>query len=208
MEHEPTGRGHVYEVPENERPYHQMRTSALPSSPVSPALPSNKSVQRVPPVPSVGSPSCRCYDVCNRHPSCFDRNGYYQDCCSKRKGSLCSWNNSGPMRKAPRGRIVVMRDEAPRGGYQVECEYCSSVHDGTYGSGRFCSVHCARRVAASRKWEKQRDAKKLKASIKHERMFEIEKLGVGHDLPHAGDVTKSSYMEIVDALLTLSQEVS
>mmetsp|Transcript_37196 Transcript_37196/g.148478 ORF Transcript_37196/g.148478 Transcript_37196/m.148478 type:complete len:186 (-) Transcript_37196:320-877(-) len=185
-----------------------MQTGVFPSSPVSPALPSSNSVQRVPAVTSVGSPSCQCYDVCNHHPNGFDQNGYYQDCCSKRKGSLCSWNHSGPMRKGPRGRIVVMRDEAPRGGYQVECEYCSSVHDGTYGSGRFCSVHCARRVAASRKWEKQRDAKKLKASIKHERMFEIEKLGVGHDLPHGGDLTKSSYMEIVDALLTLSQEVS
>jgi len=136
-----------------------MQTGVFPSSPVSPALPSSNSVQRVPAVTSVGSPSCQCYDVCNHHPNGFDQNGYYQDCCSKRKGSLCSWNHSGPMRKGPRGRIVVMRDEAPRGGYQVECEYCSSVHDGTYGSGRFCSVHCARRVAASRKWEKQRDAK-------------------------------------------------
>lgn len=36
------------------------------------------------------------------------------------------------------------------------CECCRCDHDGGYGSGRFCSVHCARRVAASRKWAKRR----------------------------------------------------
>lgn len=36
------------------------------------------------------------------------------------------------------------------------CECCRGDHDGGYGSGRFCSVHCARRVAASRKWAKRR----------------------------------------------------
>lgn len=33
------------------------------------------------------------------------------------------------------------------------------MHDKSYGSGRFCSVHCARRVAATRKWEKSRSEK-------------------------------------------------
>lgn len=38
------------------------------------------------------------------------------------------------------------------------CESCGTAHDRTYGSGRFCSVHCARRVAAGRKWANQRSA--------------------------------------------------
>ncbi|OSX69484.1 hypothetical protein BU14_1466s0002 [Porphyra umbilicalis] len=40
------------------------------------------------------------------------------------------------------------------------CESCGTAHDRTYGSGRFCSVHCARRVAAGRKWANQRNAQK------------------------------------------------
>ncbi|GAB0489854.1 hypothetical protein MMPV_001080 [Pyropia vietnamensis] len=40
------------------------------------------------------------------------------------------------------------------------CESCGTAHDRTYGSGRFCSVHCARRVAAGRKWANQRSAQK------------------------------------------------
>lgn len=31
----------------------------------------------------------------------------------------------------------------------MNCEKCSSVHDGTYGSGRFCSVKCSRSFATS-----------------------------------------------------------
>lgn len=44
------------------------------------------------------------------------------------------------------------------------CEACGISHDRTYGSGRFCSVHCARRIAASRKWEKQRSLRKRAAT--------------------------------------------
>eukprot|EP00736_Rhodelphis_marinus_P009435 Rmarinus@m.9625 len=34
------------------------------------------------------------------------------------------------------------------------CEACGEIHDGSYGSGRFCSASCARRVAAHTKWER------------------------------------------------------
>lgn len=27
------------------------------------------------------------------------------------------------------------------------CEYCNSEHDGSYGSGRFCSKRCSRKYA-------------------------------------------------------------
>lgn len=26
----------------------------------------------------------------------------------------------------------------------MQCEKCGKEHDGSYGSGRFCSAHCAR----------------------------------------------------------------
>lgn len=42
----------------------------------------------------------------------------------------------------------------------TSCESCGIRHDRSYGSGRFCSVHCARRVGASRKWEKQRNLRR------------------------------------------------
>ncbi|GJQ09472.1 hypothetical protein GpartN1_g3739.t1 [Galdieria partita] len=32
------------------------------------------------------------------------------------------------------------------------CESCGAVHDGLYGSGRFCSKHCAKGVGARCKW--------------------------------------------------------
>jgi len=32
------------------------------------------------------------------------------------------------------------------------CESCGATHDGLYGSGRFCSKHCAKRVGARCKW--------------------------------------------------------
>ena len=31
----------------------------------------------------------------------------------------------------------------------IQCERCKSIHDGTYGSGRFCSVQCARSFSTS-----------------------------------------------------------
>ena len=33
----------------------------------------------------------------------------------------------------------------------MKCEYCNKEHDGSYGSGRFCSVRCARVFSTSRK---------------------------------------------------------
>lgn len=31
----------------------------------------------------------------------------------------------------------------------MECEHCGSTHDGTYGSGRFCSIGCTKSFATS-----------------------------------------------------------
>jgi Zn finger protein HypA/HybF involved in hydrogenase expression len=38
-------------------------------------------------------------------------------------------------------------------GVQMKCEYCSKEHDGTYGSGRFCSQKCARGFSSRDKRE-------------------------------------------------------
>ena len=45
------------------------------------------------------------------------------------------------------------------------CEYCNKEHDGSYGSGRFCSEKCARgfTTKAKRKDINQRVSNKLKA---------------------------------------------
>lgn len=63
----------------------------------------------------------------------------------------------------------------------ARCEGCHSPHDASYGSGRFCSVHCARRVAASRKWHKQR----LRARLKTIPSPKPSRSSSSHCLPHA-----------------------
>ena len=40
----------------------------------------------------------------------------------------------------------------------MKCEYCNNIHDGLYGSGRFCSTKCARGFATSKN-RKQINAK-------------------------------------------------
>lgn len=47
---------------------------------------------------------------------------------------------------------------------RLRCESCDKPHDGSYGSGRFCAVHCARRTAAALKWSKKRASRSNRAS--------------------------------------------
>ena len=37
-----------------------------------------------------------------------------------------------------------------------KCEYCGKEHDGSYGSGRFCSSKCARRYSNSKMTDESR----------------------------------------------------
>lgn len=46
----------------------------------------------------------------------------------------------------------------------MKCEYCNNIHDGLYGSGRFCSAKCARGFATSKN-RKQINAK-VSATLK------------------------------------------
>ncbi|KAK4536666.1 hypothetical protein CDCA_CDCA09G2691 [Cyanidium caldarium] len=40
------------------------------------------------------------------------------------------------------------------------CEFCGVLHNGEFASGRFCSVQCSRRCAASAKWKQYRFRKR------------------------------------------------
>jgi hypothetical protein len=51
---------------------------------------------------------------------------------------------------------------------QGRCERCGAEHDRSFGSGRFCSVQCARKVAAKAKWERYRDRKRQACSSKQQ----------------------------------------
>ena len=42
------------------------------------------------------------------------------------------------------------------------CEKCGSEHDGSYGSGRFCSIKCARSYSTKNKSKDQKEAKCIK----------------------------------------------
>ena len=49
-----------------------------------------------------------------------------------------------------------------------KCEYCGKEHDGSYGSGRFCSSKCARKYSNSKMTDesrKRRDAGLRKGGV-------------------------------------------
>lgn len=51
-----------------------------------------------------------------------------------------------------------------------DCEKCHIKHDGTYGSGRFCSIICARSFSTSAKRQEINEKVSAKLSSKHESM--------------------------------------
>ena len=40
-------------------------------------------------------------------------------------------------------------------GKNMKCENCGNEHDGSYGSGRFCSDHCRRVYSGKKSFEKR-----------------------------------------------------
>ena len=46
----------------------------------------------------------------------------------------------------------------------MNCESCNNLHDGTYGSGRFCSIKCARTFSSTVKKEEKNE--KISNSLK------------------------------------------
>ena len=45
------------------------------------------------------------------------------------------------------------------------CEFCNNLHDGTYGSGRFCCASCARKFSSS--INRTQTNKKISNTLKH-----------------------------------------
>ena len=39
------------------------------------------------------------------------------------------------------------------------CEFCKNIHDGTYGSGRFCSIGCSKSRKESKSWNEAMKSK-------------------------------------------------
>ena len=64
----------------------------------------------------------------------------------------------------------------------MKCEHCNETHDGTYGSGRFCNVKCARSYSTSRNREEisKKTSKTLaKTKAKPERFCSTCKASMG-----------------------------
>lgn len=122
--------------------------------------PSPSSVPPVPvPVPVISSslsPSLsprKCEGCAAAHSGTYGSGRFCSATCAKKVGARHKW--------AARAAPGASRRPGParRALADAPCESCSKPHDRSYGSGRFCSVHCARRVAATRKWEKSRSEK-------------------------------------------------
>ena len=47
------------------------------------------------------------------------------------------------------------------------CENCQKEHNGTYGSGRFCSKTCAKGFSTKAKRKEINEAIKIKRKLKH-----------------------------------------
>lgn len=96
----------------------------------------------------------KCEGCATPHPGTYGSGRFCSATCAKKVGARHKWaaraSAPGSARRAAAARRA--RPEEP-------CESCGKLHDKSYGSGRFCSVHCARRVAATRKWEKSRSEK-------------------------------------------------
>lgn len=97
---------------------------------------------------------CESCDV--GHAGTYGSGRFCSAACAKKVGARTKWAaRAAALPQTPRRVPPVARHahaEAP-------CEACDKHHDRTYGSGRFCSVHCARRVAAAKKWQKCRSDK-------------------------------------------------
>lgn len=137
----------------------QDRTSVLTDDTAAFAA-SPSSVPPVPvPVPVISSslsPSLsprKCEGCAAAHSGTYGSGRFCSATCAKKVGARHKW--------AARAAPGASRRPGParRALADVPCESCSKPHDRSYGSGRFCSVHCARRVAATRKWEKSRSEK-------------------------------------------------
>lgn len=71
-----------------------------------------------------------------------------------------------------------------------ECEYCNTLHEGKYGSGRFCCNKCARRFSSSVNREKTN--KKVSETLKR---ISDEDPNFGFKNPERRRIARKSYLE-------------
>lgn len=124
-----------------------------------PAPPPSVAPPPVPPAPTTSAltpPSARqCEGCTSPHPGTYGSGRFCSATCAKKVGARHKWAARAATLPRTARRPSPGRLTAP----DTPCESCRKPHDKSYGSGRFCSVHCARRVAATRKWEKSRTEK-------------------------------------------------
>lgn len=110
-----------------------------------------------PPTPPTSSVALTrvCESCAVTHAGTYGSGRFCSAACAKKVGARTKW--------ATRAASVIpaarRAPPPPRHLLEGSCEACHKVHDMSYGSGRFCSVHCARRVAATKKWQKTRTDK-------------------------------------------------
>lgn len=148
-------------------------SSAVPRSS---ALQSSHSPSAVASHPAISRAIARECEGCRRmHGGTYGSGRFCGATCAKKVGARHKWAARASTTPASRRLSASLRASAtiaissntsaavasptPHIVVSAPCESCHKLHDKSYGSGRFCSVHCARRVAATRKWEKSRSEK-------------------------------------------------
>lgn len=170
-----------------------------------PPPPPPPSVSRSPAVQSSASPStshpavsraiARECEGCRRmHGGTYGSGRFCGATCAKKVGARHKWaarasttpasrrlsaslRASATMATSSNSSTAVASTAPPHVVVSTPCESCHKLHDKSYGSGRFCSVHCARRVAATRKWDKSR-------SEKSKRLDAIRPAMIASPVPH------------------------
>jgi len=69
---------------------------------------------------------------------------------------------------------------------KLKCQYCDNIHDGSYGSGRFCSQKCARGFSSLEKRKEISDKVSLKLGGKGKNRF----VGSGKCIGCGKDISK------------------
>mmetsp|Transcript_7908 Transcript_7908/g.14342 ORF Transcript_7908/g.14342 Transcript_7908/m.14342 type:complete len:110 (-) Transcript_7908:219-548(-) len=79
---------------------------------------------------------------------------------------------------------LQLNHESNGGVEELKCESCKKIHDGNYGSGRFCSAPCARLVGG------HANRRKLER-----RFFALTKFNEGHK---SSELEQSEQQQVVD----------
>ena len=76
------------------------------------------------------------------------------------------------------------------------CENCGNLHDGTYGSGRFCSTKCSRGFSTKAKRNEIND--KVSKTLSYDKTNRDERESIRHAAKHAAFIRKVEVTSILD----------